>query len=255
VSDADLAAAETDLLETEQAIAMAENTYYQNKVTLAFLLGSRTIASDYDLDNEFLKSKVSESVETPTARADLTREAFERRPDLKSIEYNRRSALDALALARRQRIPDIALWANYSMEGTGNNALSPPTLTAGVSLPLPIFYQQQGEIKQAEANLRLQDVSRAKRESQVANDLEGGRAALQFAKDRLDRLESRLLKRAQDSRDLVKIQYEHGAAALIDLLFAERQFIQTEQEYLQAQTDYWTAAFQIEQALGRELRK
>jgi cobalt-zinc-cadmium efflux system outer membrane protein len=255
VSDADLAAAETDLLETEQAIAMAENTYYQNKVTLAFLLGSRTIASDYDLDNEFLKSKVSESVETPTARADLTREAFERRPDLKSIEYNRRSALDALALARRQRIPDIALWANYSMEGTGNNALSPPTLTAGVSLTLPLFYQQQGEIKQAEANLRLQDVSRATRESQVANDLEGGRAALQFAKDRLDRLESRLLKRAQDSRDLVKIQYEHGAAALIDLLFAERQFIQTEQEYLQAQTDYWTAAFQIEQALGRELRK
>ncbi len=53
----------------------------------------------------------------------------------------------------------------------------------------------------------------------------------------------------------MKIQYEHGAAALIDLLFAERQFIQTKQEYLQAQTDYWTAAFQIEQALGRELRK
>ena len=48
----------------------------------------------------------------------------------------------------------------------------------------------------------------------------------------------------------MKIQYDHGAASLIDLLFAERQFIQTEQEYLQAQTDYWTAAFQIEQALG-----
>ena len=255
VSDADVAAAETDLLETEQAIAMAENTYYQNKVTLAFLLGSRTIASEYDLDNEFLKNKVSEAVETPGARAQLAREAFDLRPDLKSIEYNRRSALDALALARRQRIPDISLWANYTMEGTGNNALSPPTLTAGISLTLPVFYQQQGEIKQAEANLRLQDVSRAKRESQVANDLESARAGLQFAKDRLDRLESRLLKRAQDSRDLVKIQYEHGAAALIDLLFAERQFIQTEQEYLQAQTDYWTAAFQIEQALGRELRK
>ncbi len=184
VSDADLASAETDLLETQQAIAMAENSYYQNKVTLAFLLGSRTIASDYDLDNEFLRNKVSEPVETPAARTQLAREAFELRPDLKSIEYNRRSALDALALARRQRIPDIALWANYTMEGTGNNALSPPTLTAGVSLPLPIFYQQQGEIKQAEANLRLQDVSRAKRESQAANDLESARAGLQFAKDR-----------------------------------------------------------------------
>jgi cobalt-zinc-cadmium efflux system outer membrane protein len=255
VSDADLAAAETDLLETEQAIAMAENSYYQSKVTLAFLLGSRTIASDYDLDDELLKKKVSEPVEAPGARAQLVREALEVRPDIKSIEYYRKSAINALALARRQRIPDIALWANYTMEGTGNNALSPPTLTVGISTPLPVFYQQQGEIKQAEANLRLEDVSRAKRESQVASDIESARAALQFARDRIDRLEGRLLQRARDSRDLVKIQYEHGAAALIDLLFAERQFIQTEQEYLQAQTDYWTAAFQIEQALGRELRR
>jgi outer membrane protein, heavy metal efflux system len=255
VSDADLAAAETDLLETEQAIAFAENSYYQNKVTLAFLLGSRTIASEYDLDDELLKSKVSEPLESPGARAGLMREASELRPDLRSIEYTRRSAMNALALARRQRIPDIALWVGYTMEGTGSNAITPPTLTAGISAPLPVFYQQQGEIKQAEANLRLQDVSRAKRESQVANDLESSRAALQFAKDRIDRLEGRLLKRAQESRDFVKVQFENGAASLIDLLFAERTFIQTKQEYLQAQTDYWTGAFSLEQALGRELRK
>jgi outer membrane protein, heavy metal efflux system len=255
VSDADLAAADTDFLETEQAIAMAESNYYLQKVTLAFLLGSRSIASEYDLDDELLKSKVSEPLESPAARAQLVKEAFENRPDLRSIEYYRRSALEGLSLARRQRIPDVSLWANFAMEGTGNAALSPPTLTAGVSMTLPVFYQQQGEIKQAEANLRLQDVSRAKRESQVANDLESSRAGLQFAKDRIDRLEGRLLRRAQDTRDFVKIQYDHGAASLVDLLFAERTFIQIKQEYLQAQTDYWTAAFQMEQALGRELRK
>jgi cobalt-zinc-cadmium efflux system outer membrane protein len=255
VSDADLAAAETDLLETEQAIALAQTTYYQSKVTLAFLLGSRTIASEFDLEDEFLKNKVSEALESPGARATLVKDAFDHRPDLRSIEYYRQSAMSALKLAKRNRIPDIALWVNYTMEGTGNSAIQPPTLTAGLSAPIPILYQQQGEIKQAEANLRLQDVSRAKRESQVANDLESARAGLQFAKDRIDRLEGRLLRRAQDSRDLVKIQYEHGAASLVDLLFAERQFIQTEQEYLQAQTDYWTAVFQLEQALGRELRK
>jgi cobalt-zinc-cadmium efflux system outer membrane protein len=255
VSDADLAAAETDMLETEQAIAMAESNYYLQKVTLAFLLGSRSIASEYDLDDTFLGNKVAEPLESPAARPQLVREAFEGRPDLRSIEYYRQSAVHALALAKRQRIPDIALWANYTMEGTGNSAITPPTFTAGISTPLPLFYQQQGEIKQAEANLRLQDVSRAKRESQVANDVESARAGLQFAKDRIDRLEGRLMKRAQDSRDLVKIQYDHGAASLVDLLFAERALIQTKQEYLQAQTDYWAAAFQMEQALGRELRK
>ena len=42
------------------------------------------------------------------------------------------------------------------------------------------------------------------------------------AKDRIDRLEGRILKRAQDTRDFIKTQYEHGAASLVDLLFAER---------------------------------
>ena len=85
VSDANLAAAETDTLETEQAIAMAESNYYLQKVTLTFLLGSRSIASEYDLDDAFLNNKVTESLSRRracTARA----EAFEFRPDLKSIE-------------------------------------------------------------------------------------------------------------------------------------------------------------------------
>ena len=176
------------------------------------------------------------------------------RPDLRSIEYSRQSAIHALALAKRQRIPDIALWANYTMEGTGNSAIQPPTLTAGISTPLPIFYQQQGEIKQAEANLRLQDVSRAKRgKSQVANDLESSRAGLQFAKDRIDRLEGRLLKRAQDSRDLVRF-IDHGAASLVDP-FSQNVRSSRPSRSTCRPSDYWTAAFQMEQALGRELRK
>ena len=63
VSDADLAAAETDMLETEQAIALAQSNYYLQKVTLAFLLGSRSIASEYDLDDTFLSTKVAEPLE------------------------------------------------------------------------------------------------------------------------------------------------------------------------------------------------
>jgi outer membrane protein, heavy metal efflux system len=255
VSDADVASAETDALEQEQAIAVAQNNLRQQKVTLAFLLGSRKLAPDFDVDDDFLKKKVTEGVVAPEARDTLVKDAYEIRPDLKSIEDNRKRAETSIRLAERQRIPDISLWANYTMEGTGNSAISPPTLTVGVSGPIPIFYQQQGEIMKARADLRLQDATRAKRESQVANDIEGGRASLQYAKERVDRLEGRLLKRAGDMRDLVKIQYDKGSATLIDLIIAERQFVATKQEYLQAQTDYWTAVFALEQAVGRELHR
>jgi cobalt-zinc-cadmium efflux system outer membrane protein len=42
---------------------------------------------------------------------------------------------------------------------------------------------------------------------------------------------------------------------LIDFLDAQRTFIATNLEYLQDLTNYWTAVFALEQAVGVELRK
>jgi cobalt-zinc-cadmium efflux system outer membrane protein len=67
-------------------------------------------------------------------------------------------------------------------------------------------------------------------------------------------MESRLLERARRARDLVRIQYEKGAASLLELLEAERSLIATQTEYLQDLSDYWNAVFQIEAAVGEELR-
>ena len=46
-----------------------------------------------------------------------------------------------------------------------------------------------------------------------------------------------------------------GAATLMDFLDAERTYIATNVEYFQDLTAYWTAIFQLEQAVGVELRK
>ena len=70
----------------------------------------------------------------------------------------------------------------------------------------------------------------------------------------VERMEKSLLERAQKARDLIKFQYEHGAASLLDLLNAQRTYTATRGEYAQDLANYWTALSLLEQATAEELK-
>ena len=53
------------------------------------------------------------------------------------------------------------------------------------------------------------------------------------------------------TRDLVQVQYEKGAASLLELLDAQRVWAQTRAEYLKDLHDFWLAVFQLDAAVGR----
>jgi len=132
--------------------------------------------------------------------------------------------------------------------------LTPPTLAFGLSVPLPLFYRQQGEIRKAQADLTLQEAQRAKIETQIIDDVGTAFANFATSREKVERMQSRLLERSQRARDLVEIQYLRGAASLLELLDAQRSYIATNVEYLNNRADYWRAIFQMEQAVGMELR-
>jgi len=67
-------------------------------------------------------------------------------------------------------------------------------------------------------------------------------------------MEGGLLERARRARELVSVQYQKGAASLLDFLDAQRTFIATNVEYLQDLALYWGAVFKLEQAVGEDLR-
>ncbi len=63
-----------------------------------------------------------------------------------------------------------------------------------------------------------------------------------------------MLERAQTARDLVRVQYEKGAASLLDFLNAQRTYTATRAEYAQDLAGYWIAVASLEQATAEELR-
>lgn len=113
------------------------------------------------------------------------------------------------------------------------------------------FYRQPGEIARAQAEVRSQSVAREKLRAQALLDVQEARAAVDANRRLVERMRARLLERASRTRDLVQVQYEKGAASLLELLDAQRVWAQTRAEYLKDLHDFWLAVFQLDAAVGR----
>jgi cobalt-zinc-cadmium efflux system outer membrane protein len=254
INEGDLAKTQVAELEAEQALDQAEQGLRSAKVAVAFLLGFRTLVPDFQIDGEEVDFAVPGPVAQAT-RETLLKDALEHRPDLRAQVQQERRAEAALSLARRNRIPDFGLSVTYTANGSGDTNISPPNASVGLSFALPVFYQQRGDIAKAEADLSAQQVLRHKAEALVVSDLETAYAQLVSARRLVERMQSTLLERARKARDIAEVQYEKGAASLLDLLDAQRTYTATRKDYAQDLAAYWTAIAQLEQAVAMELRR
>ncbi len=252
VSEAEVAKAETAELEAEQDVTSAEHDVLITKTQLAFLLGARGPLPTFSVDESLLDAPTPSALTTTNA-VELLRVANESRADVKAAVALVESAAAAQRLARRQRAPDVVLSLSGSGEGSGQNALAPPTLALGVSVTPALWNQYNGEIGRAAAFERQNDLELQKLQAQVAAEVNTAFTNYGSSKERLVRMQSSLLGSARKARDLVRIQYEKGAASLLELLDAQRTFISNNLEYLQDVADFRTSIFQIEQAVGKEM--
>jgi cobalt-zinc-cadmium efflux system outer membrane protein len=266
INDGDLARIETQKAESDQALDTAVQTLRQARVALAFLLGVRGEVPDFDVDTKVLDYSVPSAL-SDANEVDLLRTAFGRRPDLVAAGYARLSAEAALALVKRQKFPDITLSLNYAQGGYGgsgtNAALQTPMFTFGVSAPLPVLYQLQGEQRQAEAQLDTNALQTALTAKQVVSDVDTAYAAFVGAQKLVLRMEKGepegkvrpILESAKVALDITRLQYEKGAASLSDFLLALQTYIATKVEYFGDLTNYWTAVYQLEEAAATELHR
>jgi cobalt-zinc-cadmium efflux system outer membrane protein len=254
ISEADLARIETARLEADQAVDQAKAAWRGAQVGLAFLLGVRGPVPEFDVvAGELARANAPPALVAAT-RQGLLQQALASRADVVAAARQQERAEAALALARRQRVPDVAVSVAYAQQGLDNGAVTPPTWTLGLSVPLPIFNQQGGEIRRAEADLRAQQLALARAQATAVSDVETAWAGLQAAQALTARMEGGLLERSKRALDLVTFQYQKGAATLLDLLDAQRTWITTRLEYLQDVAAYWQAVFRLEQAAGVGLR-
>lgn len=251
IDEGQLARVEQEALKAEQEVDRARRNLRQEQIDLATLLATDP-SIPIQVDRDALRFRVPQMLMGIDKDA-LARMAAEARPDKKALAAREAQADAAAMLARRERFPDVALALQYQNLGVGNDAPQPPTLSVGVSLPIPIFYRRQGEIGRADAERDAVAAARRKLDNTVVAEIESSWNAFVTARAIVERYETRLLERARRAKEITQVQFDAGSSTLTDLLDAQRSFVAVNGDYYAELVNYWSAVFLLEQAVGREL--
>jgi cobalt-zinc-cadmium efflux system outer membrane protein len=159
-----------------------------------------------------------------------------------------------VASSRREGFPDIALGVAYTHSEftvSGDNANS---LAATVSMSLPLFDRNQAGIARADVEIRRVQNERARLELVVRHDVAEAVRRVERAGRLLDVYEGGgMLTRADASLRAAEASYKAGASSMLELLEAQRTFIETRMQYLEAQDDYRKATIEVTHAVGEKL--
>ena len=240
-------------LEALQGVDQAQAGLRQAMASLMFLLGVRGGVPDVELADGIAFSPLASLREATVAS--LHSIALRNRTDVKIAAAGLEQAEVIVRQAKRSRIPDAGLSASYYEQCNSATCGQVPTITLGLQFNVPVLYQQQGEIKRAESNRLAAERNLEKAKAQVLSDVAQSWAGYVAASSQVRRMEGKLLEQARLSRDLAQHMYQKGAASLIDFMDAQRAYVASELEYHQDLASYWTAVYQLEQAVGVPLRE
>jgi len=124
---------------------------------------------------------------------------------------------------------------------------------ASVSFPLRIFDRNQGDKLHTLLDIGRNEKLRDATEVGALHDVDSAYATLESTLKLLRPYKAKYLKEAADIRATVSFAYLHGGASLLDFLDAQKQFRDTQLNYLSLMGAYFSAANQLNFAVGREV--
>lgn len=238
ISEDDFLKIKIQLLQFETDYQQALLARVQGLADLRNMLGFESVPADYDVAGPFEYQPLNASLE------DLQMKAVENRPDLRAAQQGVTAATSQWELQKAIGKQDVTGQFNYSHV----NAINAGSFF--VSVPLPIFNRNQGEIARARYAITQSQEQEQVASQQVMTDVHDAYEILR-ENDQVVRLYlSGYLKAADDDRDISEYAYHRGGASLLDFLDAERSYRATQLGYRQALASYFTALEQLREAVG-----
>jgi len=179
--------------------------------------------------------------------------AIDMRPDIRArrFTYSQREA--DLRLAKAYRIPDVTVGGGYAVQGA-QGPDNPQQWALNLGVPLPLFNRNQGGIRQAEVAVQTAEADLNKIVNQVENEVEVAYRNLIQSRRLVEAYIGGVLDDARSTLTIVERAYERGGATILDLLDAARTSRTIQQNYIEALFTYQHNLFQLESAVGQEIR-
>lgn len=163
----------------------------------------------------------------------------------KRIEQ-RKALLD---LEQARRVPDITVNAGVRRYSESRDQ----TTLVGVSIPLPLFDRNQGNLREAHARLDKAEDEHAAISLSLQSELAQTYEAVAAADQRIRVLRDEILPAARTAFELANRGYELGRFSFLEMLDAQRTLFQNQALYLQALVSYQKLVNELERLIAAPL--
>ncbi|QEH34200.1 Cobalt-zinc-cadmium resistance protein CzcC precursor [Aquisphaera giovannonii] len=202
-----------------------------------------------------LRGTLRDAAPPPPPIDELVRMALECRPDVVAFRMGVHRAEAEVKLARANRMSDVyVLYQPYTFQDnrpTGTHSATSWAL--GVTVPLPVYNRNQGNIQRSHVNLTQSHVELAEREQQAANEVRQAERQYALTRAAVQRIEARLLPSATRVRDDAYKLFLRGEEDAIVYLNAQREFNEASRQYRDMLVRHRLAMLRLNTAVGQRL--
>ncbi len=229
-----------ELLQAQKQVGQAKGKVRIMKAVLGQLTAGN-LGDTFAIEGDFEDEK--RSVDEPR----LIESAVQQHPEIRKFEQLIDAAHAQYDQERQARVPNVTISGGYQRDAGREG------FVGGLSLPLPLWDQRQGDMakalglrRQAEANLQ-----------QAKNSLKRGIVEQvqisQTASNQINTFEQGLLQQAKEAVRIARTSFKFGEASLLDVLDAQRTLWQAFQGYAHARFDLAIALTELERLVGKAL--
>jgi cobalt-zinc-cadmium efflux system outer membrane protein len=169
---------------------------------------------------------------TPTPRLDdLISRAYQSNPDLQHLGGEKKVEESHRSLLKAERIPDLNLEAGVDFNSPNDFRYGP---RGQISIGLPLFARNQGEIAQSLANERVLEAEAAATERSVSARVEAGFYDLEAQRTQVQLYRDRLLPVARQLQSMAEESYRAGKTSILTAIEAQQAVQSVESSYLQS---------------------
>ncbi|MGR3317394.1 MAG: TolC family protein [Candidatus Anammoxibacter sp.] len=148
--------------------------------------------------------------------------------------------------AKRKMIPDI----NFSVGYKRLSATDDDTIQAGISLPLPFFNRNQGNIIEAKELSYKAKYDEAATRNELLLQLDNAFSMYASTRELVRSFIDSIIPQAEESLKISKLGYEHGEFDFLEVLDARRTLVTANASYLKVLNDLFTSMTEIERFVG-----
>jgi len=230
---------------TEQYnLSVARNSYAVAKLALGRAVGL-PLGQEFELADELPYREIN-----PPSVDDALKTAYQSRSDFRAAIDTQKSAAQALAAAKGERYPVVAMSGDYALEGaTFSHSHGTFEFQGGVSIPVFTGGRIKGDITQAEAQLRQRKAETENLRGQIDYDVRSAFLNLNAAREQVD-VATRNVALANENLARSKDRFTSGVTDSVEVVQAEQSLASASDQYITSLYSHNFAKLSLARALG-----